>query len=95
MPYPELVQDPSLVCRADLPATLVSRNDRIERTRGRGQGYESYNTCFQSYECHLGGHTRERASPDQIGISSAIWGEDGFGRSSGDGRTMACRSAVR
>jgi hypothetical protein len=65
MPYPELIQDPSLVRRADLPPTLVSRNDRVERTRGRGQGHESDNTRFQSYECHLGGHT-PRASESSL-----------------------------
>ena len=99
MPYSEFIQDPSLVRRADVPTTLVSRNDRIERTRGRGQSYESGNTRFQSHECHLGEHTPKRASRVYIGvgigISSAIWGEDGVSRSCRDGRTMACRSAVR
>ena len=63
MPYSEFIQDPSLIRGADVPPTLVSRNDRIERTRGRGQGHKSYHTRFQSYECHLGEYTPKRASP--------------------------------
>ena len=59
MPYSGFIQDPSLVRRADLPSTLVSRNNGIERTRGRRQGHESNNTCFQSYDCYLGEHTPE------------------------------------
>ena len=95
MPYPERIQDPSLVRRAGLPPTLVSRDDRIECTRRRGPVHKSDNTRFQSHEGCMGGHTPERASPVYIGVSSTPWGEDGFGRSSGDGWTVACRSAVR